>query len=63
MKVTENMAATLPDSEDINEALRLNLRAKKSSAQKISKSKSNVKYIALFFVDITSEQKRLLMHS
>ena len=63
MKVTENMAATLPDSEDISEALRLNLRAKKSSAQKTSKSKSNVKYIALFFVDITSEQKRLLMHS
>lgn len=50
MKVTENMAATLPDSEDINEALRLNLRAKKSFAQKTSKSKSNVKYIALFLL-------------
>ena len=57
MKVTENMAATLPDSEDINEALRLNLRAKKSSAQKTSKSKSNVKYIALFLLILHQNRK------
>ena len=59
MKVTENMAATLPDSEDIDEALRLNLRAKKSSTQKTPKSKAKVSlvsaiqnkfYIALFLL-------------
>lgn len=42
MKVTDTMAATLPDSEDSEEALHLNQRVKKSSAVKTSKLKYKV---------------------
>ena len=34
MKVTENMAATLPDGNDVDEAILLNHPTRKSSARK-----------------------------
>lgn len=68
MKVTDTMAATLPDSEDSEEALHLNQRVKKSSAVKTSKLKYKVSLYQITLVQniackVLHQLKGLSSHS